>query len=213
MPSYSSKAIAKMRDCQTIRAIPLLTSGDVHPTCREVGYLDFKLPGRNEVYTVECLIQPGSSDMCLFALKDFENFEPPEGARVGDQQAVQVMFKKHYIKFGKTDIPLYDLHDMPMIIPEVVTGKYFSGGGGSQANSVHGNISAGVTVLAEENANWQYVHHILAHTSCGYCERMAKKAMGLHQVLKQPSRPCCECALGKMKAPRRGQGELSCVLF
>ncbi len=119
------------------------------------------------------------------------------------------MFKQNYIKFGKTDIPLYDLHDMPMIIPEVVTGEYFSGGGGSRASSVYGNISVGVTVLAEENANWQYVHRILAHTSRGYCERTAKKAMGLPKVLKQPSRPCCECVLGKMKVQRRGQGDLS----
>jgi hypothetical protein len=208
----------KLRNIKTIRAIPLLTAGNVHPTCREVGYLDFKLPGRDEVYTVECLIRPGSSDMCLFALKDFENLEPPEGARDGEKQAVHVMFKQNYIKFGKKNIPLYDIHDMPMIIPEIVSGENFSGSYGSQVdvghvnnnNSVNNNISAAsCSEIAEEKANWQYVHRILAHTSDKYCERTAKKALGLPKLLKKPSRPCCECALGKMKAPRRGQGELS----
>lgn len=50
---------------------------------------------------------------------------------------------------------------------------------------------------------------MLAHTNSKYCERTAKKKKGLPTVLEQPTRPCPECALGKMKAPRKGQGELS----
>jgi hypothetical protein len=86
----------KLRDVRKIRAIPLETAGDTHPTITEVGYMDFKLHGRDEVYTVECLLRPGRSHMCLFALDDFECLEPPEG---GDdpEQAVQVQFKKNYI--------------------------------------------------------------------------------------------------------------------
>jgi hypothetical protein len=202
----------KLRNIKTIRAIPLLTAGDSHPTCKEVGFLDFRLPGRDEVYTVECLIRPGRSDMCLFALKDFENLEPPEGARDCEKQAVHVMFKQNYIKFGKKNIPLYDIHDMPMILPEIVSGENFSGSSASQVNTeyANNNISAAAcSAKAEENASWQYVHRILAHTSDKYCERTAKKAIGLPKLLKKPSRPCSECALGKMKVPCRGQGELS----
>jgi hypothetical protein len=31
----------KLRDVTKIRAIPLETAGDVHPTCTEVGFMDF----------------------------------------------------------------------------------------------------------------------------------------------------------------------------
>jgi hypothetical protein len=61
----------------------------------------------------------------------------------------------------------------------------------------------------EHRANWEYVHRLLAHASAGYCERTVEKAKGLPRFLEKPSKPCPECALGKMKAPRRGQGELS----
>ncbi len=61
----------------------------------------------------------------------------------------------------------------------------------------------------EHCANWEYLHRLLAHASAGYCEHTVEKAKGLQQFLEKPSKPCPECALGKMKAPRRGQGELS----
>ncbi len=33
----------KLRDVTRIRAIPLETAGDVHPTCTEIGFMDFRL--------------------------------------------------------------------------------------------------------------------------------------------------------------------------
>ena len=193
----------KLRDVRKIRAIPLETAGDTHPTITEVGYMDFKLHGRDEVYTVECLLRPGRSHMCLFALDDFECLEPPEG---GDdpEQAVQVQFKKNYIRFGKKDIPLFRIDGMPMVIPEIV----------SESNSSVRGSRVRVAAVAgcrheEHRANWEYVHRILGHASPGYCERTVEKATGLPRVLEKPTYPCPECALGKMKAPRRGQGELS----
>ena len=195
---------SKLRNVTKIKAIPLLTAGDVHPTCTEVGYLDFKLPGRDEVYTVECLLRPGSSQMCLFALDDFEALEPPEG---GDdpEQAVQVMFKKNYIRFGKKDIPLYRIDGMPMVIPEVVSDVR------SKVTGTKVRISAAAKHkhADADGANWQYVHRILGHASHKYCELTAKRATGLPRKLQKSSRPCPECALGKMKAPSTGQGELS----
>ena len=193
----------KLRNVTTIKAIPLLTAGDVHPTCTEVGYMDFTLPGRDEIYTVECLVRPGHSDICLFALDDFEALEPPEG---GDdpEQAVQVMFKKNYIRFGKKEIPLFRIDGMPMIIPEVVSGS------NSKVLGSKVRVSAPAGCAETENcANWQYVHRILGHASQRYCERTAQKAVVLPKILKQPPRPCPECALGKMKAPSKGRGELS----
>jgi len=47
----------KLRDVKRIRAIPLDTVGNENPTCSEVGYMDFRVPGRDEVYTVECLLR------------------------------------------------------------------------------------------------------------------------------------------------------------
>ena len=198
----------KLRDVTKIAAIPLLTAGDSHPTCTEVGYLDFRLPGRDEVYCVECLVRPGNSDMCLFALDDFEALEPPEGpSEDHPHQAVQVMFQQNYIRFGKKDIPLFRIGGMPMVIPEVVPAST------AGTTKVHGSTvrttTAASLLATEEAANWQYVHRMLAHASKAYCERTAMKAAGLPKVFKQPERPCPECALGKMSAPRKGQGELS----
>ena len=197
----------KLRNVTRIRAIPLETAGDNSPTCREVGYMDFMLPGRDEIYTVECLVRPGRSQMCLFALRDFERLEPPEG-RFDGRQAVQVMFEDDYICFGKVNIPLTRVDDMPMVIPEIVSGSK-SCVYASSVGTAAGAAAAASCSHAEELVNWEYVHRVLAHASDGYCERTVKKAKGLPTSLRKPEKPCPECALGKMKAPRRGQGELS----
>ncbi len=55
------------------------------------------------------------------SLDDFEALEPPEGGDDPDVP-VQVMFKKNYICFGKKNIPLFRIDDMPMVIPEIVSG-------------------------------------------------------------------------------------------
>jgi hypothetical protein len=141
--------------------------------------------------------------MCLFALDDFEALEPPEGGDDPDVP-VQVMFKKNYIRFGKKNIPLFRIDDMPMVIPEIVSGPQ------SHVRGTGVRVAAAAGMRQDEDrANWEYVHRILAHASAGYCERTVKRATGLPQCLEKPSRPCPECALGKMKAPRRGNGELS----
>jgi hypothetical protein len=165
--------------------------------------MDFRLPGRSEVYTVECLVRTGRSHLCLFALDDFESLEPPVEEGTNFEQPVQVNFKRNFIKFGGKDIPLYRIDGMPCVVPEIVSGTSLASGasGATAAAAVHAG--------SEEQASWEFVHRILAHASPDYCERTVRKASGLPKSLAKSSRPCPECALGKMKAPRKGQGELS----
>jgi hypothetical protein len=77
------------------------------------------------------------------------------------------------------------------------------------AELVYVVAAAAGTQQDKDHGNWEYVHRILAHASAGYCERTVKLATGLPQCLEKPTRPCPECALSKMKAQRRGNGELS----
>jgi transposase InsO family protein len=193
----------KLRNVKKIKAIPLDTVGNENPMCTEVGYMDFRLPGRSEVYTVECLVRTGRSHLCLFALDDFESLEPPVEEGTNFEQPVQVNFKRNFIKFGGKDIPLYRIDGMPCVVPEIVSGTSLASGasGATAAAAVHAG--------SEEQASWEFVHRILAHASPDYCERTVRKASGLPKSLAKSSRPCPECALGKMKAPRKGQGELS----
>ncbi len=79
----------KLCNVKKIKAIPLDTVGNENPMCTEVGYMDFRLPGRSEVYTVECLM----SHLCLFALDYFELLEPPVEEGTNFKQPVQVNFK------------------------------------------------------------------------------------------------------------------------
>ena len=119
--------------------------------------MDFRLEGRDEVYSVECLVRTGWSHMCLFALDDFESLEPPEEEGTDPELPVQVVFRKNYIKFGGKRIPLHWVYGMPVVMPEIVSGSTREGKFPS-AKAVAASCGKG-----EEVASYEYVHRILAH--------------------------------------------------
>jgi hypothetical protein len=114
-----------------------------------------------------------------------------------------VVFQRNYIRFGCKRIPLFRVDGMPVVQPEIISGL-----SSRQADSC-AKVAAANSISSEGSASWEYCHRILAHASHEYCVRTAEKAQGLLEVLGRSQRPCPECLLGKMKAPRRGHGVLS----
>jgi hypothetical protein len=185
-----------LRDIRKIHPIPLRIAGTETPVVTQAGWMDFQLDGRDEIFSVEVLLNP-TSDLCLFANDDFESIKPPEGGYV------EVNFRTNQIKFGNTMLPLHRIDGAPCIIPKILS-------------STPAHRHRAVTLAsclhpgAAEEA-FQYVHRVCAHANPATCVRTAKKAKGFPQIVEPSANrpPCSECALGKMTAPRKGQGNLS----
>ena len=186
-------------DVHDIAPIELDTAG-TNPVINEAGTLRFRLQGVKEEIALLCHVNPHSTTP-LLSLDALER---------KDRGRIHSTFWKNEVNFKGVIVPIVRRHDSPFL-RLIITSGTEEGRKITQKSSRTRGAALASTTRQTVADPYGFVHKLCAHANPDCCKRTAAKAKGLPSLTRVclPTRPCPECALAKMKAVSKGQGQLS----
>lgn len=127
-----------------------------------------------------------------------------------DKGKIQSKLWKNTVKYKGTYVPVVRKYSAPFLHINVLSGTHTIDPSSLMrtAQAPQGVFPATRTQGCDP---YELVHRICGHANAETCKRTAERAEGLPSLrhVPIPDRPCPECALGKMRAPSKGHGNLS----
>ena len=184
--------------------VQMQTSGADRPTCTQSGTLVCYLQGIAKPFRLKCLINPGLFGLCILSADVLEAQLGPGEIRT------ELWNNRVMVSDGTKDVPVLMLRtsvgEPPYLRLHVVVG-------GASPLARHKHVKEQCRAARQQSGMQEYdlVHRLCGHAHADACVRTANKAKGLPPLSAQriSGRPCPACAMGKMAAPRQGQGNLS----
>jgi hypothetical protein len=181
----------------------LQTAGNDTPVCSEEGTLRFKMQNRDQVYEINCIVNPSLSNLNMLSADEIDQLHP---AKVHPE-----LWRDALVVDGD-DVPIIRKGRSPFLELEVLSGTT-----STKLRVPTPLCRKGACAMSSRKKSqplgdaYDIVHRICAHAGPEACKRTAAKAKGLFQLQKAsiPTRPCPCCALAKFTAPPTGQGELN----
>jgi Integrase core domain len=188
-----------LHDVHEIEPIEMTTAGTDKPVCDRKGWLVFQLEGLDKMFKLPCLINPSlEDDFILMSLDCLERSQ-----KRGD---IQSNFWNDEVVVLGVSVPIVRDCKSPTLRLRV------NPPGLRDFRIKKGENAMAARQVPNDVQTFSLVHRICAHAHYECCLRTAAKdESGLPSLRghQKSTRPCPECTLAKLKAPSKGQGNLS----